>query len=211
MKLRRLLPHPFGAPPFLGFGLSTLRAPHPSRVPHPSAFPGPHLPGAPPLHELCLPTPEDGRVGEERGLRPFWANPFWPKISVLVVSHSVGPRRVGARELQTCTFEGPPKIPREDPQRERQKERKWWREREKKARNFGPPTLRGPPSRAHTLRGPHPSPSLHPLGPPLFLGLDLHPSGPEPSGPHPSVHHNFLGLGPHPSSAPHHDTQPRFP
>ena len=47
---------PFGAP-FLGLGL------HPSG-PHPS---GPHPPfGAPLLHELCLPTTEDGRVGGER-------------------------------------------------------------------------------------------------------------------------------------------------
>ena len=57
-----------------------------------------------------------------------------------------------ARELETCTFQGPcasknTKIPREDPQRDT-KRAKRWREKEEKARNFGPPTLRGP-----TLRG----------------------------------------------------------
>ena len=66
-------------------------------------------------------------------------------------------RAAGARtrqpELQTCTFQGPgasntTKIPREDPQRGK-KERILRREREKKARNFGPPTLR-----AATLRAP---------------------------------------------------------
>ena len=65
---------------------------------------------------------------------------------------------------QTCTFAGPGlqkhhQNPREDPQRKREKERKWGREREKKERNFGPltlrvPTLRGPTLRSLNLRGP---------------------------------------------------------
>ena len=67
-----------------------------------------------------------------------------------------------ARELQTCTFQGPgasntTKIQREDTQRDTMRAKRW-REREEKARNFGPPTLQGP-----TLQG----------------------SGPHPSGPHP--------------------------
>ena len=39
------------------------------------------------------------------------------------------------------------------PQRKREKEQKWGRERENKARNFGPPTLRGPTFRGPTLPG----------------------------------------------------------
>ena len=58
-----------------------------------------------------------------------------------------------ARELQTRTFERPgasntTKIPREDPQRE--SKINFRRDREKKARNFGPPTLRPPTFRAPT-------------------------------------------------------------
>ena len=57
-----------------------------------------------------------------------------------------------ARELQTCIFEGPgasntTKIPREDPP-ERHKKSEMVAGEGEKARNFGPPTLRGP-----TLRG----------------------------------------------------------
>ena len=80
-----------------------------------------------------------------------------------------------AREFQTCTFKGPgasntTKIPREDPQREREreKERRWGQEREKKSAKFWAPafghppfepTLRFPTLRAHippgsTLRPP---------------------------------------------------------
>ena len=59
------------------------------------------------------------------------------------------------RELQTCTFDSPgasntTKIPRADPRKT--KRAKMGRERDKKVRHFGLPTLRGP-----TLRGPHPS------------------------------------------------------
>ena len=86
------------------------------------------------------------------------------------------------RELQARTFQGPcasnTKIPRKDPQ-EREERKKIVAEEGKKARNFGP----------HTLRGSHPS-GLHPSG--------LHPSGPHFSqvwaptlrGLHPSGHHN---------------------
>ena len=61
-----------------------------------------------------------------------------------------GPTRPGrwgshttTRELQTCTFErtgasNTTRIPRKRP-KERKKNKKLWREREKKARNFGPP------------------------------------------------------------------------
>ena len=56
-----------------------------------------------------------------------------------------------ARELQTCTIEGPnasntTKIPREDTPREGRKERILWREREKKKREIsGPPPFGAPP------------------------------------------------------------------
>ena len=86
-----------------------------------------------------------------------------------------------ARELQTCTFEGPgasntTTIPREDP-RERKKERKWGRERGKKVQNLGPPTF-----------GPHPSGSqpfvwastFSGFGPPsLWAPTPLFPPTPE--------------------------------
>ena len=53
------------------------------------------------------------------------------------------------RELQTRTFGGPgpsntTKIPREDTQRETKRAKMGAGEEKKKARNFGPPTLRGP-------------------------------------------------------------------
>ena len=90
----------------------------------------------------------------------------------------------------------PPKFHERTPKREK-KERKLWRDREKKREIFGPPTLRSP-----TLRGPTPRgatlrvPTLRgpPFGSPPFPGLGSHPSGPHPSGPHPS--------GPHPSVPP---------
>ena len=78
-----------------------------------------------------------------------------------------------ARELQTCTIQGPDvsnttKIPRKDPKRQKEK-RKLWREKgKKKARNFGPPPFWAPPFwaphffsvwastlRGSTLRAPH--------------------------------------------------------
>ena len=92
-----------------------------------------------------------------------------------------------AWELQMCPFQGPgtsntTKIPRKEPQRDTATTKRW-REREEKARNFGPPTLRGSTLRGPTFLGLSPKPiGIHPLG---------HPSGPHPSGPHPS--------GPHPS------------
>ena len=74
-----------------------------------------------------------------------------------------------AREFQTCTFEGPgasntTKIPRKDPQ-EREERVNICGGEGKKARNFGPPTLRGP-----TPRGP------------IFSSFGLHPSWPPPFG-----------------------------
>ena len=83
------------------------------------------------------------------------------------------------RELQLCTFKGPgasntTKIPREDP-REREKARKWGREMEKKARNFGPPAFGPPPFEpprcGATLRTPT-------LGALTFSRSGPHPSGP---------------------------------
>ena len=94
---------------------------------------------------------------------------------------------------KTCTFQGPgasntTKIPRKDPKREKE-ERKLWREEGKKARNFGPPTLRGSTLLGSTLLWLHPSglPTLRgspPLGLPTLRGPTFslgHPSGPHPS------------------------------
>ena len=66
-------------------------------------------------------------------------------------------------------------------------------EREKKAGNFGPSTLRAPTLRAPLFLGlgPHPS-----FGPPLFLGSGPHPVGPHTSGP------TFSMFGPYPSGPP---------
>ena len=93
--------------------------------------------------------------------------------------------------LRVAALQTPPKIPREDSQKEREREkkkRKWEREREKKREILDPP-----PS------GPHPSsPTLpppfrpQPLGPLLFLGLGPTPLGPRPFGP--------LSSGLHPSA-----------
>ena len=71
-----------------------------------------------------------------------------------------------ARELQTCTFQGPgasntTKIPRKDPQ-EREKERKWRRERGKKSEILGPAPFGAPPE-GPTLRGPIFLGSSHPF------------------------------------------------
>ena len=77
----------------------------------------------------------------------------------------------------------PPKFHEKTTQRDTERAKRW-REREEKARNFGPPTLRGPTLRGPTLRGlplfrgsgPHPPFGAPPFGAPLFLG-----SGPPPS------------------------------
>ena len=88
---------------------------------------------------------------------------FLMKVVLMNLYFTTRPGRRGshttAPELQTCTFEGPgasntTKIPRKDPKRQ-EEERKLWREREKKARNFGP----------------------HPSGP-HFFWVRPHPSGP---------------------------------
>ena len=97
--------------------------------------------------------------------------------------------------LSVPALQTPPKFNEKTP-REGRKERMLRREREKKARNFGPPTLRAPTLRAPPF-GPHPS-GPHPSGkqpsgpphfwPPLFLGWGPHPSNPHflgPWGPHP--------------------------
>ena len=72
-----------------------------------------------------------------------------------------------ARELQTCTFQGPgasntTKIPRKDPKREKE-ERKLWREEGKKSAKFWAPH----PSGLHASGGNYPS------GPPPFGGPTL--------------------------------------
>ena len=96
---------------------------------------------------------------------------------LLVVPGAAGARTRQPENSQRAHFRAPAlqnttKIPREDPQRDTERAKRW-RERDEKARNFGPPTLPGP-----------------------------HPSGPHPSGappfwePHPSGPHFILGSGP---------------
>ena len=83
-------------------------------------------------------------------------------------------------------FKNTTKIPREDTQRDTERAKRW-REREEKARNFGPPTLRGPPPfgppplRGPTLSGPHPF-GAPPFGAPLFQCLGPPPIGAPPIG-----------------------------
>ena len=86
-----------------------------------------------------------------------------------------------ARELQTCTLEGPgasktpPKFHERTPKREK-KERQLWREREEKSAKFCalqilcPPPFWAPPFWAPQFK------------PPLFLGLGPHPERPPPFG-----------------------------
>ena len=69
--------------------------------------------------------------------------------------------------LRVPALQTPPNFHEKTP-REREKERKWGREREKKARNFGPPAFGPPPFEPPTLRS-------RPFGPPPF--------GPQPLGP----------------------------
>ena len=83
--------------------------------------------------------------------------------------------------LSAPTLQTPPKFHERTP-KERKKKENCGGRREKKARNFGPPTLRGSTLRGSTLRGPtlrgpHPS-GPPPFGAPLFLGF-----GPPPFGP----------------------------
>ena len=114
--------------------------------------------------------------------------------------HPTRPGRRGshttARELQTCTFERPsasntPKIPREDPQRGK-KRTNFAAGQGKKARNFGPPTLRappfGPPPFGPPPFGPPPF-GPPPFGPPTLRAPTFSGLGPHPSNPHPSNHH----------------------
>ena len=69
------------------------------------------------------------------------------------------------------------KIPREDPQRDTETAKRW-REREEKARNSGPPTLRAPPFGAPPFGAP--PFGAPPFGAPLFLGLGPPPIGAPP-------------------------------
>ena len=113
-----------------------------------------------------------------------------------------------AREPKRAHFRVPvftktTKIQREDTQRDTERA-KLWREREEKARNFGPPTLSGPhpfgapnPSGPPTHRGPQPIGAPPFLAPPFWappfwappfwappFGTLLGPTLRDPSGPH---------------------------
>ena len=97
-----------------------------------------------------------------------------------------------ARELQTCTFQGPgasntTKIPRKDPQENERRKKTVAGEGKKKREILGPPPFGAPPF-GPTLRGP---------GAPLFLGLGFHPSGLPPfGGPTlcgPKIQHSKIG------------------
>ena len=74
---------------------------------------------------------------------------------LLAVQRSSRGLHTTARQLQTCTFEGPgasntTKISREHLSRERQKKRKCELERESNARNFGAPPFGAQPCMTHT-------------------------------------------------------------
>ena len=103
--------------------------------------------------------------------------------------------------LSAPVLQTPPKIPREDPQRDTETAKRW-REKEEKARNFGPLHPSGPhpfgapPFRGPTLSGPHP------FGAPPFRGPTLlgpHPSGPTLRGPT-LRGPTFSRFGPHPAT-----------
>ena len=99
----------------------------------------------PPLRE-----PEDHEPGASRS---GWQH----EASIHTAALRPPGRHTTARELQTCTFQGPgasktpPKFHEKTP-RETQKRARWWREREKKSANFW---------------ASHPS-GLHPSGPHFF-------------------------------------------
>ena len=80
------------------------------------------------------------------GMADFGQNRHWPRQ----------PENSKRAHLSAPALQDTTKIPREDTQRDT-KTAKRWREREEKARNFGPSTLRAPTLRAPTLRAPHPS------------------------------------------------------
>ena len=86
--------------------------------------------------------------------QPFLATEFGCRVKPRQ-PHQTGPpgSHTTPGELQTCTFEGPV-LPREDPQRG-QKRTNF--AAGKKARNFGPPTLRPPPHFSNSRpSNPHP-------------------------------------------------------
>ena len=80
--------------------------------------------------------------------------------------------------LRVTALQTPPKFHEKTP-REREEERKWAREREKKARNFGPPAFRSPPFGPPPFWAPHlRAPPLEPPrrgspGPRFFLLIFL--------------------------------------
>ena len=125
--------------------------------------------------------------------------------------------------LSVPALQNTTKIPREDPQRGK-KRTNFVAGEGKKARNVGPPTLRGSTFRGSTLLGstllgstlraptftgfgPPPF-GPPPFGPPTLRAphpSGLHPSGLHPSGPHPSGPPPFGAptlRGPHPSGPP---------
>ena len=131
-------------------------------------------------------------------------------------------------KAQTCTFEGPcfqkhHQNSTKRTKREGEKNKKLWREREKKARNFGPPPFGPPPFgappfgappfgapqlRALTFSGFGPPPfGAPPFGAPQFRAppYGAPQFGAPPFGAPPFGAPLFLGLAPHPLG-PHHDT-----
>ena len=111
------------------------------------------------------------------------------------------------RELQTCTFEGPgasntTKIPRKRPKEMGKRNKQLWREREKKARNFGPPPF-GPPPFGPPPFGPPPF-GPPPFGAPPFGAppFGAPPFGAPPFGAPQLRALTFSGFGPPPFGAP---------
>ena len=126
----------------------------------------------------------------------IWPNLVWPNL--VIAARTRQPENSKRAHFSTPALQTPPKFHEKTPQRDTKKSDMVAGEG-KKARNFGPSTLRGPTLRGPTLRGPTlRGPTLR--GPtlrgPTLLGLGPHPSGltfsrfgpPPPS--HPSGPHN---------------------
>ena len=120
-------------------------------------------------------------------------------VVVVLFGCRVKPRRrshTTARELQTCTFQGPAlqkphQNSTERPPREGEKRMKIVAGEGKKARKFGPPTLRGPTG-APPLGAPPSGPP--PFGAHLFQVWAPTFRGPPGSRPTPFAHHSRFGL-----------------
>ena len=163
--------------------------------------------------ELGLAKVGLAKLGRQKELAKLWPKSVWPKSAMTVRCPRTAlpgtalprdpppgppptqqPENSKRAHLTAQALQTPPKFHEKTP-REGRKARIFRRERENKARNFGPitlraPTLRVPTLRAPTLRAATFEPTLRvtllppfgspPFGLPLLLGLGPHPSHPSP-------------------------------